>query len=344
MSETLFTLLHRHRAHAAPQHAEAPVRLEAIARELKAQAPLPATPLFSERRATRDELEAVHPPAYLDLLASFCETGGGWLDIDTYAQPESVSVAERACGSVLDLTDHVMTGRASNGIALVRPPGHHVRPAKAMGFGLLSTVAVAARYVQAAHGAERVLIVDMDAHHGNGTQEIFEADPDVVYFSSHQEDIFPGTGSAEETGAGAGEGATVNVPLPLGTGDAACLEAYRRLLLPLAARTQPDVVLVSAGFDAHARDPLAGLGLSVSGMMDLLRVTMEAAEVHAGGRLVAALEGGYTPDVLAACAVGALQVLNDPTADVEDPFGAPEVETPGVTERIDALRTLHRFV
>jgi acetoin utilization deacetylase AcuC-like enzyme len=270
--------------------------------------------------ATRRQLERVHTPAYLDALAAHVQAGAGRLDVDTYTTPHSYRVAQEAAGDLLHLTERVVRGEASGAFALVRPPGHHARPSAAMGFCLFSNAALAARHAQSL-GAERVMVVDLDVHHGNGTQEAFYSDPGVLVVSSHQAGVFPVTGAVDETGHGEGAGFTLNLPVPVGTGDAGLLAAYRRLLPPLASRFRPDLVIVSAGFDAHRLDPLGGLALSVAGLTDLFRVCLEVADRHARGRLVATLEGGYHADVVAHGAASFLRALLDPAAPPSDPFG-----------------------
>lgn len=337
---TAIALLDDDDGHASPGHPERPARLDAIREAVRADPGLGALPRLDAPPAPREALERVHLPAYLDAVETFCETGGGRLDVDTYATPGSWDVVRRACGAALAATDAVCAGEADSAFAIARPPGHHARPAQAMGFCLLSNTAVAARHAQAVHGVERVLVVDLDAHHGNGTQEAFYADPDVLFVSSHQADIFPGTGQVGQTGADAGEGATVNLPLPARTGDG-LVDLYRQLVLPLAERFRPDVVLVSAGYDAHRLDPLAGLSLSVTGLADLVGVAQEIADQWAGGRLALVLEGGYHVEALAASVTATLRRLLDPTASVEDPFGPTRAREPDLGRVLEAVRQVH---
>ena len=329
-----------HRRHADPGHPERPARLDAVAAALEADAVLRALPRVGGGPASREALERVHLPAYLDVLEAFCTGGGGALDVDTYATADSWRVARQACGDLLALTDAVLDGELDNAFALGRPPGHHARPAAAMGFCLLSHAAVAARHALA-RGAERVLVVDFDVHHGNGTQEALYADPDVLVVGSQQADIFPGTGGVREIGVGAGEGATVNLPVPAGTDDAGMLALYRQVVRPAADAFRPDLVLVSAGYDAHRLDPLGGLALSVQGFADLVTVCAGIADRWADGRLVLTLEGGYHPDALAASVAASLHRLLDPAADVRDPFGPTSSPGPDVQPLIDAARAIH---
>ncbi|MEL6615606.1 MAG: histone deacetylase [Bacteroidota bacterium] len=337
---TLYSLREGHARHAQKGHPERPARLDAVRRQIDADPLLSGLVRARGPAASWESLERVHSAAYLDTLVAFCETGGGMLDVDTYATADSWAVARESAGDLLHLTERVLSGEASGAFAIGRPPGHHARPSQAMGFCLLSNVAVAARHAQSL-GAERVLIVDFDVHHGNGTQEAFYDDPSVLFVSSQQADIYPGTGALGETGVGPGVGATVNLPVPGGTGDGPMLDLYRRVLPPLAARFRPDLVLVSAGFDAHRLDPLGGLALSVAGLADLVRLTMEVADAHARGRIVLTLEGGYDADVLAHGVASALRVLQDPAAEASDPFGPSRYASPDLAALIASVRDLH---
>lgn len=337
---TGFSLRPDHARHAEAGHPERPARLDAVARAIELDAALGTLARVEGEAASRADLERVHLPAYLDVLEAFCARGGGALDVDTYATAASYDVASQACGDLVALTDAVLDGGLANGFALGRPPGHHARLAQAMGFCLVSHVAVAARHAQA-RGAERVLVIDIDVHHGNGTQEAFYDDPSVLVVSSQQADLFPGSGTLLETGVGAGQGATVNLPVPAGTDDDAMRALYRAVVEPAADRFRPDLVLVSAGFDAHRLDPLGGLSLSVTGLADLVGIAHEIADRHARGRLVCSLEGGYHPEALGACVAATLRRLQDPTASVRDPFGPTRLPGPDPAPLIEALRAIH---
>ena len=323
--------------HAQPGHPERPARLAAIRAALDADPVLSAFPRITGVPAPRRAAERIHAPAYLDLLDTLCETGGGDLDLDTYATPASVDVATRSCGNLLAVVDAVMAGNATNGLALGRPPGHHARPMMAMGFCLLSNAAIAARHAQVEHGAERVMIVDLDVHHGNGTEEAFVEDPSVLFVSSHQADIYPGSGAFSDQGVGDGEGFTVNLPVPGGTGDELA-DLYRAVLPDLADRFRPDLVLLSLGTDAHRLDPLAGLALSVRGLTEAATVVREVADTHAGGRIVATLEGGYHVDALAATVAAVSHRFRDPGSEVIDPFGPTHHPAQDLSALAEAVR------
>lgn len=308
-----------HEAHHQAGHPERPARLAAVLDAIGADPALSGLARLTGAAASREALERVHRPAYLDRLEAVCAQGGGALDGDTYATRASWDLARRACGNLIAIVDAVLDGDGT-GFALGRPPGHHARPAQAMGFCLLSTAAVAARHARVARGVDRVLIVDLDVHHGNGTEEAFIDDPSVFVVSSHQAGIYPGTGAFAESGQGAGVGTTLNLPVPAGTGDE-LVDLYRRVLPVVAHVHQPDLVLVSFGADAHRLDPLAGLSMSVQGLADAVGVVQDIADTVCHGRLALTLEGGYHVDALAASVAAVLTRLLDPTASIVDPFG-----------------------
>ena len=343
----VLSLLSDDAGHAQPGHPERPTRLEAVRERIEGDDTLRGLHRAEGGVVSRDALERVHTPALLDRIEALAEAGGGHVDTDTYVTPASWDVARRACGGLLAVVDAVVAGGAQTagaqttgaGFAVGRPPGHHAPPDRAMGFCLVNHVAVAARHAQAVHGVERVLVVDVDVHHGNGTQDAFYDDGSVLFVSSHQAGIYPGTGALDETGGGAGAGTTVNLPLPAHTDDA-LVDLYRVVLPPLAARFRPDLVLLSAGFDAHRLDPLAGLALSVAGLVDLVGVVHEVADAQGAG-LALTLEGGYHAGALAACVAGTLRRLQDPAAEVDDPFGPSRLPAPDLGPLVEAARGVH---
>jgi acetoin utilization deacetylase AcuC-like enzyme len=276
-------------------HCERPQRLDAVVAALKSLGSVVRWPIV--QAATTEQLERVHEPAYVKHIESL-RGRSARLDADTAVCPASVESALLAAGAVVGAVEAVLKGEDSCAWALVRPPGHHAERDRAMGFCLFNNVAVAAAHAIAVLGVQRVLIVDWDVHHGNGTQHIFEPRRDVLFFSTHQSPLYPGTGHASEIGTGEGRGFTVNVPLPAGMGDDEYLAVFNDVLVPAAARFQPDLVMVSAGFDAHERDPLGGMRVTTEGFGRLAAVVNGIAQRHARSRLVLALEGGYDLDAL----------------------------------------------
>jgi acetoin utilization deacetylase AcuC-like enzyme len=274
-------------------HPERPERVRAVLDGLDAGAPPDARRRLEPRRATRAELERVHTGAYLDHLERFCAAGGGHLDGDTSASAASWEAALLAAGSGLEAVDALERGEGDSAFCAVRPPGHHAVAERAMGFCLLNNVAVTAAALR--DRGERVVVVDWDAHHGNGTQDIFYADGAVMYVSMHEWPLYPGTGRLTDTGTGAGAGTTVNFPLPAGATGDVYLDAIDTVVAPLVEAFAPTWVLVSAGYDAHRADPLTGLGLSAGDYVDLTARIMALAPAR---RLVVFLEGGYDLDAL----------------------------------------------
>ena len=262
------------------------------------------------REATDEELARVHDERYVEAFSKLAGKSG-YLDPDTYLNEGSVRAAKSAAGALVEMVDRVRDGDISRGVALVRPPGHHARPAQAMGFCLVNNVAVAAAHARA-KGMKSVAIVDFDVHHGNGTQEIFYRDPSVLYVSTHQYPFYPGTGAAEERGEGEGKGATVNVPLAAGSGDAEYRDAFERHVLPAVHAFAPELILVSAGFDAAIADPLAEMRVSSDAFGWMTRQLARAADESAGGKILLALEGGYDLASLEAGLAAAIAGLVDP--------------------------------
>ena len=255
-------------------------------------------------------IETVHDAGYIARAEETCRAGAPFLDVaDVGISRRSSDVARLAAGGALALADRIVAGDVENGFALSRPPGHHAERSMALGFCLFNNVAIAARYLQRAHGADKVLILDFDVHHGNGTQHTFEDDPSVMYASIHQYPFYPGTGAASETGTGRGAGATVNCPVPAGAGDEAYHQAFTDRILPAADAFAPEFVILSAGFDAHAADPLAQVRVGTECFRWMTARIMELADRHCGGRILSLLEGGYNVEVLPKCVAAHLEVL-----------------------------------
>lgn len=311
-----------------PEH---PGRLTAIM-ELLAREPIPGVQIATGQKATREQLARVHTTSFLNHIFEL-RNQSAWLDVDTTAvSPGSVEAAEVAAGTAIAAVEAVVKGDSRSAFAIVRPPGHHAEPTRARGFCLFNNVAVAAAHAQAELGCERVLIIDWDAHHGNGTQDIFWADPDVLFFDMHRASPFyPGSGALADVGAGLGEGTVVNVPMAGGAGDVAYLKAMREILVPAADFFKPDLVLVSAGFDAHSFD--LALNVTYEGFAAMTGVLQQIADKHCNGRLAMVLEGGYNTESLSKSVHAVLGVL----AGAEP----PEPKVCGI-EEVDAAIDFHK--
>jgi acetoin utilization deacetylase AcuC-like enzyme len=282
-------------------HPERPERLRQITAHLDATGLAQRCTLPTWSPATREQLERVHEPGHILAMENLAARGGGRPEPDTVVSPASYDVALLAAGAATDAVARVLRGEDRTAMCLVRPPGHHALPERPMGFCLFNNIAVAARAAIAEHGLDRILIVDWDVHHGNGTQDMFYADGHIGFFSSHRWPFYPGTGAADETGTGDGLGATRNLPIEFGTPRSQILDRFRSQLEDFAAKLRPQLVLVSAGFDAHREDPIGSLGLEVEDFETLSGYVVDVANVHAGGRVVSLLEGGYNPQRLAEC-------------------------------------------
>ncbi len=293
-----------------PGHPERPERCDAVTKALREAGLLPSLDRIGARPATEEEIGVCHTRAYIELVKREIAAGASELSTgDTNVGPRSLEVALRAAGGVLNAVDAVISQKARNAFCAIRPPGHHARPAQAMGFCIFNNVAIAARYAQRKHQVEKVLIADWDVHHGNGTQDIFYADGSVFFFSTHQSPWYPFTGRADETGEGKGAGCTMNCPFPAGSGREEIVGAFRRKLIPAAQNFRPDLVLISAGFDSRVDDPLGRFTLSDEDFAELTAIMLEIADKHAGGRLVSVLEGGYNLSGLASAALSHVKAL-----------------------------------
>jgi len=251
------------------------------------------------REATRDEIALCHRPAYIDVVARTSQLDRFDFDPDTHTSRESYRTALLAAGGVLTAVEAVLAGAAENAFALVRPPGHHALPSRAMGFCFFNNVAIATEWLIRNKGLRRVMVIDWDLHHGNGTQDMFYDSAEVLYTSTHQFPHYPGTGSMQEVGAGAGLGFTVNAPLPAEYGDAEYLRVFDELIMPIGRAFKPEFIMVSAGFDCHWRDPLGEMQVTESGFEQMMRRIKRLAAECCGGKIVAALEGGYNLEAIA---------------------------------------------
>ena len=319
-------------AHDIPGHPERPDRIRALEAEM-ARHDWFGAEVLEAPRVDRDLLESVHPEPYVTALEEMCARGGGFIDADTAAVRATFEAAVRAAGGAVALVDALLDGSAPVGVSALRPPGHHAEPSRPMGFCFFDNVALAARRAIADHGLSRVLVLDWDVHHGNGTEAIFAADPTVLFVSIHEWPLYPGTGPASYVGEGAGEGWTVNLPVPHGSGDAVYRSLVAHVVVPMVASWEPELVLVSAGFDAHHADPLASCTVTEAGFAGMA-ASVRAAADGVGAPVGLVLEGGYDLGALAGSMAALMPVLVD---------GAD----PGVVERHpladDALRRLARY-
>jgi acetoin utilization deacetylase AcuC-like enzyme len=299
---------------------------------------------IAPRVAILEEVSLAHSQSHISRIRGCSARGGGWLDGDTYASPASYDVALQAVGGVLQGLDAIMAGEVNHAFALVRPPGHHATTDEAMGFCLFNNIAVAAEYAKRKYKLERILIADFDVHHGNGTQAIFYSDPKVLYFSTHQYPWYPGTGSIYEDGTGEGKGFTVNVPLPAYCGDNELLRAYKEILVPVAKRFQPQLILVSAGYDPHWADQLSLMQLTAAGFAGIAIIIKELADELCQGKLLLSLEGGYHLEALSHSIKATLEVLlgDSPSA---DPLGEPRgaMMSPDISSILEEVITRHKL-
>jgi acetoin utilization deacetylase AcuC-like enzyme len=326
--------------HYAPGHPESPDRLKAA---IAGAHHVPADLLWPELGAPATApIEAVHGKRHVQRIADLAQRGGGWVDPDTFVAPPSYQAAVDASWATVTAARDVLDENIRNALVLVRPPGHHATSERAMGFCLFNNVAIAAQWALDEGNCKRVAILDIDVHHGNGTQDIFYHRPDVLYYSTHQYPFYPGTGGVDEVGADAGEGTTINVPLMAGCGDETFLTVTEAILLPALRRYRPELLFVSLGFDAHWADPLAQMRLSLAGYGEILQRIATTAEELCGGRLVVILEGGYDVRVLEAGLTQAGCILTG-EALPRDPLGlAQPIPEPAAAGRlVDAVAQRH---
>jgi acetoin utilization deacetylase AcuC-like enzyme len=332
----------RYTEHDLPGHPENAERIRAVWRGLDESGLSTRMLALQPEALDPDVALTVHAADYLDLLRRISAAPQiTHLDPDTYAGPDALTIALLSAGGAVGAVDAVLNGAATNGLAAIRPPGHHAMPDHGMGFCLLGNVAIATRCAQTRYGIERILIVDYDVHHGNGTEAMFYDDPSVLYVSTHQYPFYPGTGAANDIGAGRGEGYTINVPLPAGSGDANYATVFDRIIWPAAERFDPQLILVSAGFDAYWADPLAAMRLTLNGYSHLAGEVILMAQRFCGGKVVFMLEGGYNMDALRyGVSNVARLLLGDPP---DDPVGAaprPRPE-PDIAALLTRLQQLH---
>jgi acetoin utilization deacetylase AcuC-like enzyme len=327
-------------------HPESAGRLRGIVAALETHG-IAESSLLRPQAVDLDVLARVHDRRYIVAVEQAAKLGGGYWDADTYISSGSYDAAVLAAGAATAAVDAAMTGRRA-AFALVRPPGHHALRTSAMGFCIFNNVAVAADYATQKYGLERVLIVDWDVHHGNGTQDAFYDRCDVLFFSTHQYPFYPGTGALNETGEGGGEGYTVNVPLPAGVGDDGYHRVFNEVLVPLAARYKPQLILISAGYDAHVADPIGGMAVTVAGFNEMARTVRSLADEieDCEGRVAAVLEGGYNIEALSASVlttIAALQSRPDDVSGIEE-AGEYARRSPDIEPIIAHVQRVHNLV
>lgn len=342
MTETAYVYHPIYLEHNQPGHPENARRLQRILEVMSDQGMLDRLRLLEPRPATREELLRVHTERHIAHVQEMAQRGGGHLDPDTYVSSRSFDAALMAAGGVVRAVEATLDDTIGNAFALVRPPGHHATAGRAMGFCLFNNVAVAARAALAREEIERVFITDFDVHHGNGTADTFATDPQVFYFSTHQYPYYPGTGPKEDVGRRAGAGRTLNVPLPMNVGDDGYTRIFEALVWPLVERFQPDLILVSAGYDGHWDDPLAHMALSLDGYAAMAQALVRMAERWCEGHIVFTLEGGYQLDVLAYGVLNTFHALLGEDK-VVDPLGPSPRSEPSIDSLIEDLKILHQL-
>ncbi len=323
-------------------HPENPSRIAAIMDVLEASGILANLFLVDPVPVGQKQLTQVHRPAMIEKIRFASSYGGGLLDADTYTTRASYEQARLAAGTTCALADLIIQEEVDNGLALVRPPGHHAELGRVGGFCLFNNIAIAAKHAQVQYGLERVAIIDFDVHHGNGTQDIFYADPSFLFVSLHlyQSFFYPGTGSLDELGKDQGVGTTMNIPLPPGSGDNVYRIFIKQLVEPKIVDFQPELLLISAGFDAHWRDPLASMTLSLTGYAKMIQQLRELAGRVCGGKILFVLEGGYQFQALAYGVLNLANSLMDHD-EIIDPLGQAGIEEPDVTFLLKQLRQIH---
>ena len=343
---TIYATHPRYVEHDLPGHPESAERIRAVWRGLNESGLTSRLKSLDVHALAADVALSVHTPEYLELLRRVSAINLSMsttihLDPDTYVGPDAMTIALLSAGGAVGAVDSVLNDGATNGLAAIRPPGHHAMPDRGMGFCLLGNVAIAARHAQSRYGIERILIADYDVHHGNGTEAMFYDDPSILYVSTHQYPFYPGTGAATDIGTGRGEGYTINIPLPAGSGDANYATVFEHILWPAAERFDPQLVLVSVGFDAYWADPLAAMRLTLNGYSQLAGEVIRMAQRFCEGKVVFALEGGYHMDALHyGVSNVARLLLGDPPIDPPGTRPSPRPE-PDIDALLGRLQQLH---
>ena len=328
--------------HDTGQHVENARRLEAVISYLEETGLTPQLVPIEPRAASVEELSLVHDKQYISHIYDVGQRGGGWLDPDTVMSADSYEAAVYAAGGAISAAEAVIRGDLSSAFALVRPPGHHAAPRRARGFCLFNNIAIAAKYALTQHNLERLAIIDFDVHHGNGTQESFNDNPQVLYISTHEYPFYPGTGDTDEIGHGAARGTKINIPLPSGCSDHEYLTVFEQIVSPAVRRFQPHLVMVSAGYDAHWADPLAQMQVTITGFAEMVRIIRELAEELCHGRIVICLEGGYHLRALAGSVKATFDGLLG-NSDIVDPLGQSPNQpvAPDISPLLKTIKEIH---
>ncbi|MDD4876080.1 MAG: histone deacetylase [Dehalococcoidales bacterium] len=330
--------------HDTGQHPENAKRLEAIISYLEQTGIKEQLIPIRPRTASTQELSLVHDEQYISMIQNVAQNGGGSLDPDTVMSSDSYEATLYAAGGVITATEAVMKKEVDSIFALVRPPGHHATHQRAMGFCLFNNIAIATEYALRNYSLQRILIIDFDVHHGNGTQEAFYNNPNVLYISTHEYPFYPGTGSIEETGNGPAKGTTINIPLPAGSGDTEYLKVFQEIIIPATKRFKPQLIMVSAGYDNHWADELALMQVSTTGFTQMAEIIKNLADELCNGRMVFSLEGGYNLTALATSVKATFDVLMNKTT-IEDPLGQPtrRNKPPSIDSLTQNIRKIHKL-
>lgn len=328
-----------------PGHPECSDRLTVTYKLLKSSPIFPKLKLISPCEVTADLISAVHDGQYVDYVQEIADSGGGYIDSDTYISPDSYRAARFAAGAIVSAVDNVMNEETNCVFCLVRPPGHHAEAKTGMGFCIFNNLAVGAQYALEKYGLSKVLIIDWDAHHGNGIQDIFYNSQQVLYVSLHQYPLYPGTGALTEIGRSGGKGYTANIPLPPGSGNNIYLEAFSKIIGPMARQFNPEIIMIAAGYDGHFADPLTMLDLSTSGYIGMTEQILSLME-HSKRKIIFSLEGGYNLEALSYSVLATICALTGNSESISDPFGDPGsgVSFPEGKKAIDiAARQISNF-
>jgi acetoin utilization deacetylase AcuC-like enzyme len=337
MEEMVYFYPEGHEEHYEKGHPECPERVESIRTALQNAGLWDPYSKLVPLDLPAELYQTVHSPAYLNLLEMTCRRSGH-LDSETYTTPATWELAHRVAGGAAAIAASIWEGKARRGFALTRPPGHHATHGQGMGFCLLNNIGLAAEYLIKEHNVKRLAIVDLDLHHGNGTQDIFWLRNDVFYISTHQSPLFPGTGHLEDIGEGIGAGWTANFPLPAGSGDTAFISIMDELILPLLDRRNPQILLVSYGFDPHWLDPLGQLLLTAKGYGNLIKRLCSWADIHCDGRIGLFLEGGYDLNAARACSLEVISAMLGKSRD--DPYPCPYKESSDWKRTINQAKSI----